>query len=490
MSLRRQFVLVFVTFSLILTGVGGWLAYRHTNTTLEQEMEDRLTWVAGAAAEVGLQSSIVLNFHEGDEVSPVWRGIRERLIRLKRYVSDAYIFDRDGRVLVSTASPDSLPIGSPLRWLDAYEETLDEAWRRGESASPLFRGVDGQWYKYGFVQLEQSNAMLGVQMRADFLAPLDRFRRTVLLGSVGAALLAGLLAALLATNVTGPLDRLSRVALRIQRGHWEEPVDVERGDELGRLSKAMERMRQGIIQRDEHLRLMLAQVAHEIRNPLGGVELFASAADDAEDPRERRRYLNRVRSEVSALNQIVNDFLTFARPLEPERRIHDVRDPVREAADLVSLEVEQRGRELELHLPDEPLMAKADPSHVKRVVLNLLRNAGEAGERIVARAEWRRGEVVVTVRDDGPGVPEEMLNRIFEPFVTDKEQGAGLGLAIVQRLVEANGGRVEVGDEGAGGGERDGVKGAEFRVYLSGAEEISSPATPTVEAGRVTPARA
>lgn len=477
MSLRRQFVLVFVGFSVVLTGVGGWLALQYTSRTLESEMEDRLEWVAGAAAQTGLQASIVLNFEPGDDESvAAWRGVHERLRALRRYVSEAYIFRRPNIALVTSASADSIPVNTPLRWLDPYQDIIDRAWERGEATTPLFRGVDGEWYKYGFVRLEQSDAMLGVRMRADFLEPLDRFQRTWIGGSVAAAVVAAVLAAFLATNVTRPLERLSRVALRIQRGHWDDPVEVERGGEIGRLSRAMERMREGIVQRDEQLRLMLAQVAHEIRNPLEGVELFASAAEDADDPDERRQLLDRVRGEVNALNQIIRDFLAFARPLEPSRTIHDARDPIREASDFASLELDRTGGELDVELPDDPLMVKADPDHVKRIALNLLRNAGDAGRHVRVSAEWARGEVVVRVRDDGPGVPEDLRRRIFRPFVTDKEQGAGLGLAIVRRLVEANGGRVELADPDETVG-----KGAEFRVYLHGAEEMS-PALPRAHA--------
>ncbi len=106
-----------------------------------------------------------------------------------------------------------------------------------------------------------------------------------------AAVTAILLALFLARNVARPLERLSRVAQRIQRGRWSEPV----GEELRQLSRAMERMREGIVRRDEHLRLMLAQVAHEIRNPLGGLELFAAAVGDADSPEERDRLIGRIR---------------------------------------------------------------------------------------------------------------------------------------------------------------------------------------------------
>jgi signal transduction histidine kinase len=287
-----------------------------------------------------------------------------------------------------------------------------------------------------------------------------------MVGSVVAAVIAALIAWMLATAISGPLNRLGRVALRIQRGHMDEPVRRERGGEVGRLSRAMERMRVGILHRDEQLQLMLAQVAHEIRNPLGGLELFASAAAESEDPEERGRFIGKVRGEITALNRIIDDFLTFARPLRPVGDLHDVRIPVREAVDLVEMEMRDGGGELMLELPSEPLMARADQEHVKRVALNLVRNAAQAGQEVVVRCELFRGEVVLSVRDNGPGIPPELEERIFEPFVTDKEQGAGLGLAIVKTVAEANGGRVEVrtGDGSSG-------VGAEFRVYFRGGED-------------------
>lgn len=466
MSLRRQFVLVFVAFSVVVSAVGGGLAYRITSRTLERELDDKLTQVAGAAAEVGFSAENALLFRPGDEDTDFWQGYRARLERLTYYVDEAYIFRTDLTVLVSHLPADSLPIGTVLNELSLYRDEIAEAGFRGRSTSDLFFD-DGRAYKYGFVRIEQSEAILGVRMPAGFLEPLARFRQTVLWGSLAAAVTAALIAWLLATTVTRPLDRLGRVAIRIQRGHMDEAVWQERGGELGRLSRAMERMRVGILHRDEQLRLMLAQVAHEIRNPLGGLELFASAAAETEDPEERRRFLDKVRSEIVALNGIIDDFLAFARPLKPERGLHDVSDAVREAVDLVEVQLLHAGGGLTLEVPDEPVLARADPEHVKRAVLNLLRNAAQAGEHVHVRCENLRGEAVISVTDDGPGVPADLRDRVFEPFVTDKEKGAGLGLAIVKRVVEANGGRVVLGD-----GEEPIGEGAEFRIYFRGGDDI------------------
>ncbi len=460
MSLRRQFIVVFVAFSVVLTAMAGFGTVWIVSRTLEGEMDDKLRQVASAAVQVGFESSSFESLLPGEEESRLWAAHHTKLRLLKNYVADGWIFRTDDyTAIVSSFPADSVRIGTPLPEFESHADVIARAEVENSATSVLFQGEDGQQYKYGFVPIRSSpGLMLAVRMRADYLEPLAIFRRRIIQGSAASAVIAALLAWFLAANVTGPLDRLSRVALRIQRGWWAEAVREEPGKELGRLSRAMERMRQGILEREEQLRLMLAQVAHEVRNPLGGLELFATAAVEADNADEREHLLARVREEINSLNLIIDDFLTFARPLDPVLETHDARGPLREAVDLL----DSNGKELVVDLPTEPLLVHADPEHLKRVALNLLRNAAQASaSKVQLFGEISGDEVLVCVRDDGPGVPEELREKIFEPFVTDKEQGAGLGLAIVQKLVEVNGARLELAPRGDGENEA----GAEFRVY-------------------------
>lgn len=475
MSIRRQFVLALAGFAVVLGAIFGMVARGISSAALEDELDRRLLWVAGSTVATGtFQAGVVTSFAPGDEADPFWRGYQARLDSLvsRGYVSGAWIFNGvEKRALVTSEPADSVPVGTPLRFLEPYDAHIRIALRDGTATTDVFP-LEGRSYKYGFVRMEDAGAVaiLGVLMPADFLVPLSRLSRSLLWGSLIAVLLAVGLGTLLAGGIARPVEQLARAAIRIQRGHLDREVSLDRRDELGRLAQAMERMRNGVVERDEQLRLMLAQVAHEIRNPLGGLELFASAAAETDDAEERRRHMHRVRAEVAALNRIIDDFLTFARPLRADPEPTDLRGPLEAAVSLVRGEFERRGGTLDVDLPDQPLMARADPDQVKRAALNLLRNAAQVSERVWLTGRLDRGEVIIAVADDGPGVPPEERKRIFDPFVTDKEQGAGLGLAIVRKVAEAHGGRVEVGsasDNGVG-------TGAEFRVYFRGMEDFAA----------------
>ena len=479
MSLRNRFTILFVAFAILATALEGLLSWSAASRYLEESLDQRLVDIAGVAADLKLKDELpfLLLLGSDEESDELWRTYQETLQRLTReHVDRADIFrwtpgDRAATAIVTTAPPDSMGIGQELSWVQPYLTTaVTQASQEGHATTELFEGLDGRSYKYGILDLGQG-AFLGVLIPADHLEPLDNLRLTVVIVSASAAVLAAIIGWSLAGGIVARLRSLSRAALRIQRGWMDRPVTLEGEDELGRLARAMERMRSGIQRRDEQMRLMLSQVAHEIRNPLGGLELFSAAAMDTDDPLERRRILERVRKEVVGLNGIIDEFLGFARPGDSEPVLHDVRAPVREAAALAEVELEEKGGALHMELPAVPVLALADPLQVKRLILNLLRNAAQAGTEVWVTVALVRGEVRIVIRDNGPGVPAEMRDRVFEPFVGDKEQGAGLGLAIVRKLVEANHGRVELAEREAAAAETAGV-GAEFNVYFGGLEDL------------------
>ena len=479
MRLRNRFTLFFVTFVVAVSAFQGWFSYYLSRAALEAEIDRKLLDVAGVVGRVAFGGSdVLLDLRPGMEQGVAWQDRHKLLLRLvdRGYADDGDFFrwmpgDTTATLLVSVDPADSVYIGQELSWVQPnVVDAVWEAYETGTATTEPFWSPDGEkWYKRGIVSLGSGGAFLGVLMPVDHLEPLSRLGWTVLVLTAASAVAAALIGWRLAAGIASRLEVLSRGALRIQRGAIDRPFDLEGEDEIGRLARAMERMRTGIRRRDEQLRLMLSRVAHEIRNPLGGLELFAAAAQDTEDPGERRRILDRVRKEVLGLNAIIDEFLGFARPGRTEPQLHDVRESVGEAAQLAEAELDKKGGALHVDFPPKPLLAIADPLQVKRLVLNLLRNASHAGDSVWLEGAMVNGEVRVAIRDNGPGIPRELRERIFEPFVGDKAQGAGLGLAIVKEMAEANHGRVELVSDSDEGDRVGG--GAEFHVYLSGPED-------------------
>lgn len=485
MTLRNRFAVLFIAFS-VISVLAGWLGLARATArqALEDELDRKLTIVAGLAAERIHAADVLLFQGRGDESTEMWRNYHHELLGLVNdYVDDADVFAWQpgasfAEALVTDALPDSTHPGQRLRWVELHLPVVERAYRDGQATTALLPADDGRYFKYGIVRLgsgddnesEPRRAFLAVQMPADYTEPLKSLDRRIVGVSVVMSVLAGLVGWRIAGWIVARLAALSHAALRIQRGRMDQPIQVTGEDEISRLARAMERMRTGIQRRDEQLRLMPSRVAHEIRNPLGGLELFASAAQETDDPAERRRILDKVRKEIAGLAVIVEEFLGFARPSLGERHLHDVREPVEEAAALTQAELAERGGSLHLAFPSRPLLALADPAQIKRLVLNLLRNASQAGDTVWVEGAMVNGEVRIAVRDNGPGIAPELRDRIFEPFVSDKEKGAGLGLAIVKDIAEACHGRVELAGPPRTGPPSQG--GAEFRVYLSGPESL------------------
>jgi len=202
---------------------------------------------------------------------------------------------------------------------------------------------------------------------------------------------------------------------------------------------------------------LAAGMAHEIRNPLaslsGSLQVLKGGEGISE---EDRRLMDIALVETDRLNSIVSEFLEYAKPREPMRTLTDLSGLVRDTERLVSNSPEfSGGVKFELDLPEYPVTAVCDPGQIKQVLINLVNNAAQAIEgegtvRLAVRDDGG-GNAVIEVEDDGIGIPEEDMDKIFYPFFSTKPGGAGLGLALVFRMVEDHGGRIHVRSKSGGG---------------------------------------
>ena len=200
---------------------------------------------------------------------------------------------------------------------------------------------------------------------------------------------------------------------------------------------------------------MGSTLAHELAQPLSAVTGFveASAAlidqSDAELPAKVREYMDQAVAQALRAGAVVRLLHEFTGRGDTERSVEDINAVVEEICKLTTLGTASDGIDLELSLAADLPPVLIDHVQIQQVVLNLVRNSIDAlsgcETRIISVATARKGDVVeVVVRDNGPGLPEEVRERVFEPFVSTKPDGIGIGLSICRTIVEAHGGRIAV----------------------------------------------
>ena len=231
--------------------------------------------------------------------------------------------------------------------------------------------------------------------------------------------------------------------------------------EVGRLRDQLEQKNRELARRERLAALgeMAAGVAHEIRNPLAGVQLYASLlVKDLADRDDARQLARKIADGVQTLEGVVGDVLAFAGQSEPQVTRVDLGGLIAECVATTAAAQSARQTTIQVDEGVERFTLLADPGQLQRAILNLLFNAieaaGENGEVwISARGSAREGFCEIEVADNGSGIPPELRERVFNPFFTTRDSGTGLGLAIVHRIAEAHGGGVRAANGREGGAE-------------------------------------
>jgi two-component system sensor histidine kinase CpxA len=254
----------------------------------------------------------------------------------------------------------------------------------------------------------------------------------------------------LALHLSSPLRLLQRAVERFGQGDFSARVKSQRRDELGDLARTFDRMAERIQTLLTAERRLLLDISHELRSPLARLAVAVELARSGED---REAALSRIEKEAERLNALVGELLQVTRAEGDPSSLH--MEPVRldelvgELVEDCSVEAQARGCRLTLDAP-LPLTVQGDGELLRRAVENVIRNAirhTPADTPVEVRLE-SNGKVCITVRDYGPGVPDEFLPRIFDPFYrvdTDRNRssgGVGLGLAIARRAIELHKGAI------------------------------------------------
>ncbi|CAM2006491.1 ATP-binding protein [Acanthopleuribacter pedis] len=193
---------------------------------------------------------------------------------------------------------------------------------------------------------------------------------------------------------------------------------------------------------------MAAELAHEIRNPLGSIKLFSGLLEgDLEEQPEQAKLAGQISHGVNVLENIVGNILAFSRNVTPKKEALELAALVEQSLPLFEMERARKNIEVTLRKPERRLMIEADPHLLKQMLLNLCNNAIKAmapGGRLDIQVNTHDEFAELVITDTGHGIPADQLPKIFDPFYTTFHGGTGLGLSVVNQIVEKHAGAIDI----------------------------------------------
>lgn len=357
----------------------------------------------------------------------------------------ASVFIFDGMFRIVMTSDETVDFINPDPTLLLSQSEIERLEPGGTSSSLPFMGNDNEWYLWGFCRIDDTY-WTGVRAKADQLMYIENLSY-VFWSISGAALIFTLFGSFwLAKTITKPIDHMVRFSRALGRGEWDTEAPKDINGELASLATAMEQMRTDIQGRHKEKEELLAQIAHEIRNPLGGIELMAGLVhEDMPPDSQQSAYIRQIRKEVSALKNLVHQYLEYGRPAQAIGQVIDIKSMCIEVEHLLLTEITNKNIDITYDL--NAASVYFDPQHFRQIILNLLANAIDALEMNgkIEIASYVHGHYThVTVRDNGRGIEEKWLSQVFEPFFTRSGSGNGLGLAICKKLCTENGAAIYI----------------------------------------------
>jgi PAS domain S-box-containing protein len=254
--------------------------------------------------------------------------------------------------------------------------------------------------------------------------------------------------------------RASAIEYRGKEAILFNVMDITRTKEMENILRVQDKM--------SSLGRVAAGIAHEIRNPLSGINVYLGTLEkmyDKEDNFEKvKKIFSQLKSASNKIESVIRRVMDFSKPSEPKLVSTDINRPIQEAINLSSVTLRKRGIKLEKELSESMQPCRADPNLIEQVILNLINNAAEAmkhvegNKKIEVTSCMRDNHVIIKITDSGPGVPLHLREKIFDPFYTTKNGNTGIGLSLSHRIIKDHRGSLEISSSKWGG--------AEFKIEI------------------------
>lgn len=405
-------------------------------------------------------------------------------------IGEASVFEEFSRSVSNTFDSLALSLQTSANKSFLQPKTLEEELKialLGEAVAGERITSEGQRIVSVSIPIQRVSAVVGVlTLEASDVAEIVRKERAALFPFIGVAVIVSLMsAALLTYMIARPLRKLALAADEVRSGQAEKlelPMLTKRHDEIGDLAGSLEAMTDTLFNRIVANEAFAADVAHELKNPLTSIRSAVETADRVTDPEARDKLRKVIASDVRRLDRLITDISNATR-LEaeivraPNEKV-DLKKLLSELAytyDAIRNEGDPRVL-FELEDGDIQLTVMGRESPLGQVFRNLIENARsfspENGNVRVSGRRFVRDDktfVEITIEDEGPGIPDDKLEKIFDRFYTDRPSGAkfglnsGLGLSIVKQIIESHRGTVKASNRTDASGN---ITGARFSIEL------------------------
>jgi signal transduction histidine kinase len=434
LRLQHRIVIPFAIVALVGTAGAALVALSVTANALQARLQTQLMSAAGVIS----RSDLALN-------PAILRNLQEVI------AAHIITFDSEGDVAASTADDRPLLRSAAVRALSQAAELPD---RRGvvpaDCGVPCLVALHPLQGRPGYtVALVAETTDLATTTRA--------VTRAILLAAAFSGVVMVLVSQAVVRRVTAPLDRLVRFVRELPPDDRRQRAEVGE-NEIGALAQAFNDMlarlekSQDALVRSEKLALagfIAARVAHDIRNPLSSIKMQTQLLRSRPglDPDDDAA-LTSVLHDINQVESVIRDLLELARPGQLRLEAAQVNQVIRDALKQLGPQFKHRKISVELRLDDSLEPLALDVQRIKQVLLNVLVNASEAmptgGRIVVSTSRSGPSEQCIEVCDDGIGIDEATVERVFDPFVSTKRDGVGLGLVNAKAVLEAHGGRIRL----------------------------------------------
>ena len=416
--------------------------YWLTRNTLEDQLADHLeNNITNLATTIDTE---LLRFYIRYPESQILRDSLETSLAnmLRNYsASSIYILDLENTILLSAGNKLNATHSTLIHQLEIEKARTNGIW-----FAPLYQDKSGNSFKSVYKSFETADypgIIIGMDADARFLKYTGMLRQRILFIGSSVLIIGVIVVMILSQTLTQPLRNLTEFARNIGRGRAKPPMLQKRRDEIGFLGKTMEEMRQEIAQRENENKELIASVAHEIRNPLAGMQVNAELLLEAtENQQDLFTYSRAVTNEINNLSNIVENFLAYARPIDATLESQSLRTIINETID--TLKRDFPNHQFTISGDEQALI---HPNKIRHSFFNVLKNACESSHEqnpVNVRITRNNDDIFIAFQNRGEPIPPQIQSQIFEAFFSTKGSGVGLGLSIAKSIVGQHGGKIRL----------------------------------------------